>query len=135
MSNLSLSLSIYISSGFQGQGPKETTHVSPMVDQYRFGRFIRFWTWIDASTSLFGLSGIHQIGLGCQKTHPRSSVVNFTSMFECKFVICMLWLDILCISSISRVWKRRGTLFRVDLSKKFGLSSVLELFDESNNVL
>ena len=36
---------------------------------------------------------------------------------------------------ISRVWKRHETLFGVDRSKKFGVSSVLDLFREGNDVL
>ena len=41
--------------------------------------------------------------------------------------------DFLCISMIWRVWKRRGTLFGVDMSKNFGVSSVLDLFGERND--
>ena len=36
---------------------------------------------------------------------------------------------------LSRVGKRRGTLFGVDLSKNFGMSSVLDLSGERNDVL
>ena len=39
---------------------------------------------------LFGPSGIHKTGLGCQKGHPRSIFIDFTNMCKCKCVICMI---------------------------------------------
>ena len=41
---------------------------------------------IDASGSLFGSSGIHYTGLGCQKTHPKQIFIDFTNIWKCKCV-------------------------------------------------
>ena len=61
--------------------------------------------------------------------------IGFTHMCKCKCLSYILLRILLCISIVSRVWKRRWTLFGVDLSRNFGASSVLDLFAEWNDVL
>ena len=89
---------------------------------------------------LFWPSGIHKTGLGSQEHHPRSIFNDVVDILKCKcvFVVrkCVFvfsWFSS-SISTISRVWKRRETLFGVDRSKNFGVSSVLDLFGERNKV-
>ena len=79
-------------------------------------------------------SGIHKTGLGFEKHLPRSVFIGFTIVCKCKCRFCTNSFDVLCISMIPRVLKRRETLFGVDLSKIFGVNSVLDLFGERNDV-
>ena len=70
---------------------------------------------------------------------PFSSILltflSVSAYLLCINVVFCVFHVFLCISMISKVWKRRETLFGVDLSKNFGVSSVLDMFGEGNDVL
>ena len=74
---------------------------SPIVGPRFFWTFLRFGAWIDASGGLFEPSGIHKTGLGSQKTHPTSTLIDFTNIVECSCVFIKLYM-----MSCSFPWSR-----------------------------
>ena len=64
----------------------------------------------------------------------RSIFIECNNIYKYRHIFHMILQKNLCIFMFSRVSKRRETLLEVDLSKNFGVRSVLDLFGEGNNV-